>query len=52
MEYRKNRKNKWQMLQETAGIAKVLGCSECYGRNGARTGEQIGKKDVVDSLTL
>jgi hypothetical protein len=52
MEYGKNLQNKWPMLQETAGIAKVLGCTECYGRNGARTGEQEGKNNVVDGLIL
>jgi hypothetical protein len=52
MEYGKNLINQWPMLQETAGIAKVLGCSECYGRNGARTGQQEGKNDVADSYIL
>lgn len=49
MEYGKNLINQWPMLQETAGIAKVLGCSECYGRNGARTGKQEGENEVADS---
>ena len=52
MEYGKKLINQWPMLQETAGIAKMLGCSECYGKNGARTGQQKGKNDVVDSLIL
>jgi hypothetical protein len=49
MTYGRNLINQWPVLQETAGIAMVLGCSECYGRNGARTGQQEGKNDVVDS---
>lgn len=41
MVYGKSLINQWPMLQETAGIAKVFGCSECYGRNGARTGRMM-----------
>jgi hypothetical protein len=49
MEYGKNLINQWSMLQETADIAKILGCSECDGRYGARTGQQEWKNDVADS---
>jgi hypothetical protein len=48
MEYGKNLINKWSVLQESAGIAKALGCSVMADKEPGWDSRN-GKNDVADS---